>query len=201
MPDLNTMRTNLQSMRLQLLPMMDALYKGMPEKREEREKRLSVLESVQSRLDVLVRDVKNAQHLQDARASGIHNIPRDLRYGAAQALQQKQRDLEAFRKEADDLAEVLRRLLDANGLLSPAQGTMKIGELAEKMVKAAEQSVGKTGVPPGSGPEIGLPHADGPGLSGAVNVVIFIALAIQKLRANAKEKKEKEEKEDGARKK
>jgi len=180
---------------------MDALFKGMPETREEREKRLRVLESVQSRMDVLIRDVKNAQHLQDARASGIHNIPRDLRYGAAQATLQKQRDLEAFRKEVDDLAEVLRRLLDANGLLSPTQRTMKIGELAEKMVKAVEQSVGRTGAPPGPTPEIVLPQADSPGWSSAVSVMIFIALAIQKLRAKAKEKKEKEDEEDEAKKK
>lgn len=188
--NVNVMRANLNHVRQQILPAMDALYKGMPDK-EEREKRLRILESMQSRLDILIRDIKNAQHLQDARASGLHNIPRELRYGPQQAIQQKQRDLEMFYKEAVDLAEVVRRLLDANGLLSPTQRTMKLGDLVEKAIKEAEQSIGHVGMPHGPGPEIGRPHADAGSLSGAVNVVIFIWLAIQKLRAKAQGNEEK----------
>jgi hypothetical protein len=187
MADPNAMRRSLEQMRQQIWPMMDALHQGMPEKREVRERRLRVLENVQGRLELLIRDVKSDQHLQEVRQSGLHQIPRDLRYGPAQAIQQRQRDLEALHKEAQNLAEAVRKLLDANGLLSPTQRAMKLGELMEKLIKGTERTMGKVGVPHGPGPEITAPQAGGAELSGVVNVMIFVWLAIQKLRAKTKE--------------
>jgi hypothetical protein len=184
MLNMYAMRDSLHRMRLETSPMLTALYQGRPEKDEEREKRLRILENVLSRLAVMIRDVGNAQHLQDARSSGLHNIPRELRYGQQQAIQQRRADLEAFRTEAEAYAEEVRKLLDANGLLSPTQRAMKLADLMEKFIKGAEQTMG-TGVPHGPGPEIMPPHVSGE-LSGAVNVVLFLWLALQKLRAKAK---------------
>lgn len=181
MPDLSMMRASLQQMRQQIWPSMDALYKGAPEEASERNRRMNELDSVARRLAIMIRDINSAQHLQDARASGLHNLPRDTRYSAAQAIQQQQSDLSALRKQAEDLAAAVKELLDKNGFLSPAQRAMKINELAENFAKAVENqhALSELGMP--NGPVIKAPH-ESASVTGLAPILIFIYLAIQKYR-------------------
>jgi len=181
MANLSMMRANLQQMRGQLLPLMDALFKGTPDEVRERNRRLTDLEAIQRRLAIVIRDINNAQHLEQARESGIHNLPRDARYSAAQGIQQRQNDLAALRKEAEDLAVVVRNLLEANGFLSPVQKAMKMNELIENFMKAAENqhALSELGMP--NGPVITNVHETA-SMSGLVPVILFVYLAIQKFR-------------------
>jgi len=181
MADLSSMRASVQQMRRQLLPMMDALYKGAPEEVHERNRRMNDLEGMQRRLAILLRDINSAQHLADVRQSGIHNLPRDTRYAASQSIQQRQKDLAALRKEAEDLAIVVRNLLEANGFLSPMQKAMKIHELIENFTKAAENqhAVSELGLP--QGPVITNVHETA-SLTGLTPIILFVYLAIQKFR-------------------
>ena len=181
MPDLSMMRANLQQIRQQIWPLMDALYKGAPEEVNERNRRLNELDRIAKRLAIMIRDINSAQHLQDARASGLYNVPRDARYSASQSIQQQQNDLAALRKQAEDFASVVKELLDKNGLLSPAQRAMKINDLVENVTKALENqhALSELGMP--NGPIIRAPH-ESASVTGLAPILIFIYLAIQKYR-------------------
>ena len=188
MPDLNMIRASLQQMRPQLLPLMDALFKGSPEESTERARRLRELEAIQNRLKLIIRDLKSAQHLQDARQSAIANLPRDARYPAKQAIDQRQKDLGLVRKEAEDLAEAVRDLFEANGFLSPTQKVMKINELVENVAKAAENQHVLSALGWAGGPAITNVHETSH-ISGIVPVILFIYLAIQKLQKKSSDSK------------
>lgn len=188
MPDLNMIRASLQQMRPQLLPLMDALFKGSPEESTERARRLRELEAIQNRLKLIIRDLKSAQHLQDARQSAIANLPRDARYPAKQAIDQRQKDLGLVRKEAEDLAEAVRDLFEANGFLSPTQKVMKINELVENVAKAAENQHVLSELGWAGGPAITNVHETSH-ISGIVPVILFIYLAIQKLQKKSSDSK------------
>lgn len=181
MADLSMMQASLQQMRQHIWPSMDALHKGAPEEAAERNRRMNELESIAKRLKIMIRDINSAQHLQDARASGLHKIPPGSRYGAAQAIQQRQHDLAALRKQAEDLAAAVRELLDKNGFLSPAQKAMKLNELVENFAKAVENqhALSELGIP--NVPVIKAPH-DATSVTGLAPILIFIYLAIQKYR-------------------
>ena len=188
MPDLNMIRASLQQMRPQLLPLMDALFKGSPEEATERARRLRELEAIQNRLKLIIRDLKSAQHLQDARQSTLANLPRDARYPAKQAIDQRQKDLGLVRKEAEDLAEAVRDLFEANGFLSPTQKVMKINELVENVAKAAENQHVLSELGWAGGPVITNVHETSH-ISGIVPVILFIYLAIQKLQKKSSDSK------------
>jgi hypothetical protein len=181
MPDLNLFRASLQQMSRQLPPLMDALLRGSPEDANERARRLRELETIQTRLKIMIRDLKSAQNLQDARQSALPNLPRDVRYSANQAIDQRQRDLNAMRKELEDFAAAVRDLYEANGFLSPAQRVMKINELVENLVKAAENQHALTELGLSSGPAITNVH-ESSHISGLLPMILFIYLAIHKLK-------------------
>jgi hypothetical protein len=188
MLNLNTIRASLQQIQGQLIPLMDALFKGASDKETERNSRLRQLQSIQDRLSIMIRDLNSAQHLQDARQAGVNNLPRDARYPAEQSIKQRQRDLAALRKQAQDLAEAVRDIFDANGLLSRTQRAMKFGDLVENIMKAAENqhSLGELGIP--NGPAYSAIHDTTP-LSGIVPVFVFIYLAIQKIKQKSSDAK------------
>jgi len=188
MLNLNTIRASLQQMQGQLIPLMDAFFKGASDNETERNSRLRQLQTIENRLIIIIRDLNSAQHLQDARQSGIPNLPRDARYSAEQSIKQRQKDLAAIRKQAEDLAEAVRDIFDANGLWSRTQRAMKFGDLVENIMKAAENqhSLGELGIP--NGPAYSAIHDTTP-LSGIVPVFVFIYLAIQKLKQKSSDGK------------
>lgn len=179
MPDLSMMHASLQQIRQQIWPLMDALYKGAPEEVNERNRRLNELDRVAKRLAIMIRDINSAQHLQDARASGLYNIPRDSRYSVAQSIHQQQNDLAALRRQAEDLASVVKDLLDKNGLLSPAQKAMKINDLVENVTKALENQHALSELGMSNTPTIRALHGPDPS-TGLLHIFLFIYLAIEK---------------------
>jgi hypothetical protein len=188
MLNLNTTRASLQQIQGQLIPLMDAFFKGASDKETERNSRLRQLQTIQDRLSIMIRDLNSAQHLQDVRQSGLGNVPRDARYSAEQSIKQRQKDLAAFRIQAEDLAEAVRNIFDANGFLSPTHRAMKLGDLVENIMKAAENqhSLSELGI--SNGPAYSAIHDTTP-LSGIVPVFVFIYLAIQKLRQKSSDAK------------
>jgi hypothetical protein len=168
-------------MRMQLLPMMDAFFVGAPEKKSERDRRLNELNAIADSLKIMVRDIQSEQKLLEVRQSGIGNLPRDSRFSASQSIGQRQRDLTGLRRELEDLAEVVRNLLEKNGFLSSIQAGEKLNRLVENFLKGAEnaQAIAEMGVP--NGPAIMQAHDTGPA-SSIVPVIVFIYLGIKKLK-------------------
>lgn len=181
MPELSMLRACLLQMRMQLLPTMDAFLVGAPEKESERDRRLNELNAIEDGLRIIVRDIQNEQKLLEVRQSGIGNLPRDSRFSAAQSINQRQRDLSALRREVEDLAEVVRNLLEKNGFLSPIQKGEKLNTLVENFLKGAENAheLAEMRVP--NGPAIMQAHDTG-SVSSIVPVIVFIYLGIKKLK-------------------
>ena len=129
MADLNAVAASLQQMRQRLVPLMDALIKGAPEEVLERNVRLTELDQIREKLRIMVRNLQNEEHLLQAMQGNLGKIPRDKRWQANQSLDQQQKNLQNAKQQAVDLAEVVRRLMEKNGLLSGFQMGMKFKDL------------------------------------------------------------------------
>lgn len=177
--ELNTVTTQLQLMRQRLFPFMDALFKGAPEEPQERNIRLAELERIGNSLRLILRDIQNEQNRLDAMQRNLGNVPRDNRWSANQSLNQQQTNLQNARKQAEDLAEAVRQLMNKNGLLSPLQMSMKLKDLIENMEKsgqAVHQIMSELGVP-----SITQPHAEQPSISSLIPVIVFVIYGIRRI--------------------
>ena len=182
MVDLNLVATRFQLMQKQLLPMMDALFKGAPEEAPERNLRLAELERMGDNLKLIVRDIQSEQNRLQMMQRNLGNIPRDNRWSANQSLDQQQKNLQNARKQAEDLAEAIRQLMNKNGFLSPIQATMKLQELVENLERAGEQGqaihqiMSELGVP-----AITQAHVEQPTVSSLIPAVVFIIYGIRRI--------------------
>jgi tRNA nucleotidyltransferase/poly(A) polymerase len=180
--ELNTVTTQLQLMRQRLLPFMDALFKGAPEEQQERNIRLAELERIGNSLRLILRDIQNEQNRLDAMQRNLGNVPRDNRWSANQSLNQQQTNLQNARKQAEDLAEAVRQLMNKNGLLSPLQMSMKLKDLLENIEKSVDQGqavhqiMSELGVP-----SITQAHAEQPSVSSLIPVIVFIIYGIRRI--------------------
>ncbi len=182
MVELNVVSTRLQQMRQQLLPLLDAYFKGGPEEVRERDLRLSELERMANDLKLIVRDIQSEQNRLQMMQRNLGNVPRENRWSANQSLDQQQKNLQNARKQAEDLAEAIRQLMEKNGFLLPVQATMKLQELVENLEKTAEhgqaihQIMSELGVP-----SITQPHVEHPGPSALIPAVVFILYGIRRI--------------------
>ncbi len=182
MADLNIVATSLQQMRQRLVPLMDALIKGAPEEVRERNLRLVELERIDDKLRIIIRNLQNEEHLLRLMQGNLGKIPRDKRWQANQSLDQRQKNLQNARQQAADLAEVVRQLMEKNGLLSGAQMGMKLKDLMENLEKSAEQGhaiqqiMSELGVP-----AITTPQTEAPTVSSLMPVLIFVLYGIRRI--------------------
>ena len=182
MADLNVVATNLQQMRLRLVPLMDAFMKGAPEEVRERSLRVAELERTADKLRIIIRDLRKEEHLLQVMRSNLGKIPRDNRWSANQSLDQRQKNLQSARKQAEDLAEAVRQLMDKNGLLSGVQMSMKLRDLIENLEKTADQGhaihqiMSELGIP-----TIALPQTETPFYSALIPVLVFVIYGIRRI--------------------
>jgi len=80
MIDLNVVTTRLQLMKQQILPLMDALLKGAPDKSQERNLRVAELERIADNLRLIVRDIQSEQNRLQVMQRNLGNVPRDNRW-------------------------------------------------------------------------------------------------------------------------
>jgi len=182
MVELSMVTTRLQLMRQQLLPLMDALLRGAPDEVRERNLRVAELERINDNLKLIVRDIRNEQNRLQVVQRNLGNVHRDNRWSANQSLDQQQKNLQNARKQADDLAEAIRQLMDKNGLLSPIQKSMKLMDLIENIEKTAEQGhaihqiMSELGVP-----SINLPQTEQASVSSLIPTFVFIIYGIRRI--------------------
>jgi tRNA nucleotidyltransferase/poly(A) polymerase len=187
MADLNIIATNLQQMRQQLMPFMDAVMKGAPEEVRERNLRLAEMERILERLRIIIRDLRSEEHLVQAIEENLGNTPRANRWQAIQSLNQRQKNLQNTKKQAMDLAEVVRQLMDKNGLLSGLQMGMKLKDLIENMEKSAEQGHAIQQIMSELGmPAITMPQTEVPTASSLMPALIFVIYGIRRIMAKDK---------------
>jgi hypothetical protein len=182
MVELNMVTTRLQQMRRRLGPLMDALVNGAPEEVQERNLRLAELDQINNSLRIIVRDIRNEQNRIQAAQGNLGNVPRDNRWSANQSLDQQRKNLQNARKQAEDLAQAVRQLMEKNGFLSPVQASMKLMDLIENIEKTADQAhaiqqiMSELGVP-----TITMPKTESPSISSLIPVFVFIIYEIRRI--------------------
>lgn len=134
------------------------------------------LERMSERLDILIRNVSNHQHLLSAREQGLWNVPRDRRYGAASAIAQQQADTQRVMQTAADLRTLLDQLMRRNGLVSDGDIADKVGEFIQQWHERAHSShhTGHAGPHPG-GPAY-LPPGEFQATPEAATIAVYAAL-------------------------
>jgi DNA repair ATPase RecN len=182
MVELNAVATGLQLIRQRLVPLLDVFLKGAPSEVDERDVRLAELERMGDQLKLIVRDIQSEQNRLQMMQRNVGNVPRDNRWSANQSLDQQQKNLQNAKKQAEDLAEAVRQLMDKNGFLSPIQASMKLQDLVENLERTAEQGqaihqiMSELGVP-----SIGQPHVEQPSVSALIPAVVFIIYGIRRI--------------------
>ena len=140
------------------------------------------MERVSDNLRLIVRDIQSEQNRLQAMQRNLGNIPRDNRWSANQSLDQQQKNLQNARKQAEDLAEAVRQLMQKNGFLSPIQMSMKLQELVENIERTAEQGqaihqiMSELGVP-----SISLPQTEHGSVSSLIPAFVFIIYGIRRI--------------------
>jgi hypothetical protein len=180
--DLNMIAARLNEMRQQLSPFMDALVKGAPEEMQERNVRLTEMERILESLRIIVRDLQNEEHLLQAMKRNLGKTTSENRWQANQSLDQRQRNLQNAKKQAMDLAEVVRQLMIKNGFLSGFQIGMNVKDLMENLEKSAEQghAIHQIMVEMGV-PTISMAQTEAASVSSIIPVLIFAIYGIRRI--------------------
>jgi hypothetical protein len=98
------------------------------------------LERLSDSLDLLVRNIRNHQHLLSARERGLWNIPRDQRYGPASSIAQQHAEVQRLLVTANELRRLLDDLLRRNAKISEGDIADKVGEFIKQWYERAHVS-------------------------------------------------------------
>ncbi|WP_321478120.1 hypothetical protein [uncultured Paludibaculum sp.] len=159
---------------------------GRPDSGAKAAEESSRLERVAENLRIIVRDLNSSESMLRVRESQLRSTPPHQRYSTEQSLRQLTENVQAVRSKAQKLADLVRELLDRNGLLNPIQKAKGILDLASDLDKvvgqeaqaqvaqllhASRQTILST-------PSVGGPI---PSVSGVVGLVAFAYLGIKLL--------------------
>jgi hypothetical protein len=176
MADLSAIRANIAQMKQQLLN-SPVLVTGRPDSAAKAEKEAARLEQFGESLRTIIRDLNSSESLIRLRESELKTIPRDRRWSAEQSLKQLGENVRAVKQEAEALAELVRDLLDRNGLLNPIQKTKAIIDLLREFEKGSDmQAILQHAT---SRATIGPPQAGSISLTGIVPALAFVYLALK----------------------
>ena len=134
------------------------------------------LERMSDKLDILIRNVRNHQHLLCAQEQGLWNVPRERRFGAAAAISQQQGEAQRLMQAAADLRKLLDEMMRRNGLVSDGDIADKVGEFIKQWHERAHsaQHAGHAGSHPG-GPAY-LPPGHFQATPEAATIAVYAAL-------------------------
>lgn len=156
--------------------------KARPKRCKERNLRTAELERIGDDLRLIARDLQNEQNLLQVMQRNLSSIPLDKRYSASQSLDQRQKNLQRVKKEAEQLAEAVRDLMKKNGFLSPIQAAMKVQELLENLERTADQDQAIHQITAELGtPSITPAHVDQPAMSMLIPTIVFAIYGIRRI--------------------
>lgn len=136
MADLSTIRAQLAGLR-QRIQASPVFVAGRPDSADKATEEANRLELIANTIQIIVRDLNSNEHLLRARESQLRSVPHQHRYSAEQSLKQLAENVRALRNGAQALAELVRELLDRNGLLNPIQKAKDIIDLGGELDRIA----------------------------------------------------------------
>lgn len=136
MLDISGMRGTLARMKQQIL-LSPVFAAGRPDSFDKSQQEAARLQAVSESLRLIIRELNNSEKLAQVRESSLKALPRDQRWSSEQSLRQLAENARVLRGEAQALAELVRDLLDRNGLLNPIQKTKAIADLLKDFERTA----------------------------------------------------------------
>jgi hypothetical protein len=134
MADLSAIRGQLARLRQEILT-CSVFMAGRPNDATKAAEEASRLERIATNLQIILRDLQSGENLLRVRESQLHQVPQQQRYSAQQSLNQMAENVRALSSDAKILAELVRDLLDRNGLLNPMQKAKDFLDLAGDLDK------------------------------------------------------------------
>ncbi len=177
MAELSAIRANIAHMKQQLLN-FPVFVTGRPDSAAKAEKEATRLEQVRETLRIIIRDLNGNESQIRLREAELKTIPRDRRWPAEQSLKQLGENVREVKQEAEALAELVRDLLDRNGLLNPIQKTKAIIDLLKELEKGSGSEMQAILQHATSRATIGPPQAGSNSLTGIVPALAFVYLAL-----------------------
>ena len=98
-------------------------------------------EGLAESLRLIVRDLNSSESALRVRESQLSNVPKEQRWSAEQSLRQLAENVREVNQEAQALADLIRELLDRNGLLNTMQKAQGIIDLAKDLERTAAHEV------------------------------------------------------------
>ena len=154
MSQLNLMRGQLSVIRSQLTR-IPIFTHGRPDDDAEAKRLDTELQGIADRLRLILRDLSSMENLARVQAESARKLPPDQRWQANDRFKQKSGDIDEVSKEAQQLAALVKTLLERNGMLSPMQVGKDVMDLIQEFEKHLSQH-GEAGT---------LQHTDRPAVS------------------------------------
>jgi hypothetical protein len=136
MTDLRMIRASLDRVRQQILA-SPVFVSGRPDSEAKATDEAKRLETILKDLNVVIRDLRSSENLVLLRESQLRKVPHQQRYSAQQSLRQMAENIRALGTDARALADLLKDLLDRNGLLNSMQKAKNFIDLADDLEKVS----------------------------------------------------------------
>jgi hypothetical protein len=136
MAEISAIRGQLARLRQEILT-SSVFVAGRPDSAAKVTEEANRLERVASALQIILRDLHSTENLLRLRESQLRKVPHSQRYSAEQSLKQLAENVRTLGSDAKALADLIRDLLDRNGLLNPMQKAKDFIDLAGDLDKIA----------------------------------------------------------------
>jgi hypothetical protein len=164
------------------LVQMPVFASGRPDSDEKADKQAAQLENINLQLQLILRDLNSSDHLARVQYGNLRKVPLDQRWSATQSVAQRTREVNEAMSEAQNLADLVKDLLERNGLITPIQAAKKtmdlIGDL-EKHLPAHTQAITSQ---PTNTPIYTAPGAEPLQVESLVPLVTLICLGVRYLK-------------------
>ena len=98
------------------------------------------LNQLRQSLGILIRELRNDQHLLSARENALWKVPRTQRYPQSSSIAQQQVGLQRLLLTSAEIQKLLEDLMRKSGLLSSGELACGIGEMISKLCEQAHHA-------------------------------------------------------------
>jgi len=183
MADMSILRAQLDRVRRELVS-SPVFASGRPDDANKAAEEALRLERLADSVALILRELNSSASLLRVREQQLQKVPPAQRYSAQQSIRQLSENVRLLRDDAQSLAELIRDLLDRNGVLNSVQKAKNVLDLMEDLEKAAGHDAGAMAAQTlhATGHDaVYSAHTGGSPLAvgGVLNLIVFIYLGLK----------------------
>jgi len=133
---MSILRARLDRVRRELID-SPVFGSGRPDEANKADEEALRFERLADNVALILRELNSTASLLRLREQQLQKVPLGQRYSAQQSIRQLSENVRLLRDDAQSLAELIRNLLDRNGVLNSVQKAKSILDLIEDLQKAA----------------------------------------------------------------